>query len=172
MLCDRCGVDHAEIVTANPEDVPDFLRKLLSGGQTDPEAEAQTEMDRAVAIMLHVYWDRVAGLETNPSNDPAVTRALTTPCGASAIAKNMAGEFMFNNDPAAIAYAAALLAARYAALLDQWATLYVAAARADTPLVIDLDAAKTPEAKDAVGRAGGQQQDSAEPTEARTGLYL
>jgi hypothetical protein len=170
-MCDRCGVDHAEFISANPEDVPEFLRKLLGGGRTDPDTEAQVEMDRAVAIMLDAYRQRVDSLTERPSDDPAVMRTLTTPTGASAIAKNMAGEFMFQNEPAAIAYAASLLAARYSRLLDQWAELYVALAKDPTLMLeFNLNAAQTPEAKDAATRAAGP--DEPEPTEVRTGQYL
>jgi hypothetical protein len=143
-------------------DAPDFIKNLFGAGEPkDPEAEAMKSMDDAVDLMLRQYKDRAKNVTEGSTN---MLDKLNTPRGRSALAEGMAGDLMFRQDPAAIAYTLAVLTGRYIDLLDAWSTLYVKATIDDDDTV-DLDSATTAEAKAAV-TAHSTDSDH------RTGMYL
>lgn len=145
------------------EDAPEFIKELFGKAREpkDPEAETMKEMDNAVRLLLEQYKDR-AGDITKDSKDMLDT--LNTPRGRSMLAEGIAGNLMFRQNPAAIAYTLAVLTGRYIDLLDAWSTLYVKATIGDDDTV-DLDSATTAEARAAV------TAHSTDPDH-RTGMYL
>lgn len=132
-----------------------FLAELFSEANSDPETAAQEVMDNAVKLMLDFVIQ-----EDTSHGVPETAVDLENAC------ERDAGKMMFRCKPGTIALAAVVLARRYAAVLEQWATLYARAAIGDDD-TIDLDAAQTAEAKQAVTRATGGIV-----PEHKTGMYL
>lgn len=159
--------DTSMVFSGNLEDAPEFVRNLMESRRTpqDPEKAAQDQMDQAADVVLK--WmkgklemaQRAAESDGRPFPDSARTQ--------DAFLEMLAGELMFRNTPASIAYTLALVTDRYIKILDQWSTLYVAAAKDVDDLAVDLDQAETPEAKTATVRAA----DMADLYQVREGKY-
>lgn len=131
----------------------------------DREDMAQAEMDGQVEKILAFYTGKMATARHPSVNVDGIT---DTPRGREALAEAMAGELMFRQNPAAIAFTLTVLTGRYVDLLDQWADLYVRAAEDVDVDGINLDAATTPESKLAVTRATEVKAGD----DHRTGMYL
>jgi len=130
-----------------------ILAAMLAGeSRLDPEAEAQAAMDETARILL-----ASVGQSDEKYGSPETAVEL-----CEAIDRD-AARMMLKCQPATIAISLATITRRYAALLGQWAELYTKAAIGDDD-TIDLDAARTAEAKEAVTRATGSDH--------KTGMYL
>lgn len=142
-MCKLC--DDARLAeTAIDEAIDEAKREVA-------EQAAQRAMDEAVKRVIDFY-------RMNAGKAREVGATMGTAVEREALAKLMAGSLMFNQDPAAIAYGLALMAMRYAALLEQWAELYVTYDES-----ADLESITTAEA-----RIAATEQSEA----ARTGMYL
>ena len=155
-------------VIGNLDDAPQFLKDMLAGQfpTKDPKVEAQEIMDKAAEYSIGFMKKKIEIAEI-ASTSPEQT--LEDPRILHGFMEMLAGESMYRTDPATLAYAFSLMTYRYVQLLDQWATLYVAACTDIEALEIDLDQAKTPESKDAVTKAAesGKRPEFMEP-----GFYL
>jgi hypothetical protein len=151
------GADFAAVREALDKDPAAFLALLMGEGESkpDPEAEDRERMDSMVNILLDFVSQ-----QDSKQGVPQTAVELAEAC------ERDAGRLMYKCTPAVVAVSLITITRRYAALLQQWAELYAKAAIGDDD-TIDLDAATTSEAKDAVTRATGGII-----PEHKTGMYL
>jgi hypothetical protein len=142
-LCTALGVSnsHAEADSEMTERASQEISEIMS----------RNSMDEAVKRVLDFYRE-------NASRAQQVGAGLETAMQRQALAELMAGQLMFGQNPAAIAYGLAVMGMRYAQLLEQWAELYVTFDES-----MDLDTITTAEGKEAA---------LAQSDAARTGMYL
>lgn len=149
------------------EDAPEFIRNLFAEAQPkSPDDKATERMDEATNLILEFVKNKRALAAEGTVQDGV---GLETPRVLDGFIEMLAGESLYKLNQATIAYSMVLLAIRYADLLDQWASLYVATCTDIEALEIDLDQAKTAESKAAVTRASetGTRPEFMEP-----GFYL
>jgi hypothetical protein len=156
-MCQQC-VDAGDMTQEQWDDA----RAKLYGDRPKPDLKAvldglfdqftpasakveETKMDRAVDVLLDIVNQHTGRLEDADldTQDEA---------GQAATADTLAMELHYDQTPQALAYALGVIAMRYQDVLEQWASLEVAIAK-EMGADLDLDAAKTPEAKAALTAA-------------------
>jgi hypothetical protein len=107
--------------------------------------DTETKPDRAVRVLLDIVNSHTSQLEDAnlDTRDEA---------GQAATADTLAMQLHYDQTPQSLAYALGVIAQRYQDVLEKWATLEVAISK-EMASDLDLDVAKTPEARAALTAA-------------------